>query len=142
MLQGFSTIVYYGRPLVSQLSNQKCVVCVSRIDSIACKINSVNKFTQREKLASAHLHSSQLEFWKLVKTISKSSRGTFASSTANMVDGCCDDGEISCIFSSKLESLLNSCLDPQSHNSLYDSIIGSLLVLLISLPFSSHRRRP
>ena len=34
---------------------------------------------RREKLASAHLHSSQQEFWKLVKTISKSSRGTSTS---------------------------------------------------------------
>ena len=81
---------------------------------------------RHEKLASAHLHSSQLEFWKLVKTISKSSRGTSTSSTANMVDGCCDDGEISRIFSSKLKLLLNSCPDPQSRNSLYDSIRESI----------------
>ena len=43
-----------------------------------------------------------------------------------MVDGCCDDGEISSIFSSKLKSLLNSCLDPQSRISLYDSIRESI----------------
>ena len=77
---------------------------------------------RREKLASAHLHSSKQEFWKLVKTISKSSRGTSTSSTANIVDGCCDDGAISNIFSSKLKTLLNSCTDTQPRNSLYDSI--------------------
>ena len=54
--------------------------------------------------------------------ISKFSRGTSTSSTANMVDDCCNDGEIPCIFSSKFKSLLNSCPDPQSRNSLYNSI--------------------
>ena len=78
------------------------------------------------KLASAHLHSSQQEFWKLVKTISKSSRGTSTSFTSNIVDGCCDDGAISNIFSSKLKTLLNSCSDTQPCNSLYDSIRESL----------------
>ena len=79
-----------------------------------------------EKLASAHLHSSQQEFWKLVKTISKFSRGTSTSSTSNIVDGCCDDGAISNIFSSKLKTLLNSCSDTQPRNSLYDSIRESI----------------
>ena len=81
---------------------------------------------RREKLASAHLHSSKQEFWKLVKTISKSSRGTSTSSTANIVDGCCDDGAISNIFSFKLKTLLNSCTDTQPRNSLYDSIRESI----------------
>ena len=54
--------------------------------------------------------------------ISKSSRGTSTSSTSNIVDGCCDDGAISNIFSSKLKTLLNSCSDTQPRNSLYDSI--------------------
>ena len=35
--------------------------------------------------------------------ISKSSSGSSNSSTANIVDGCCDDGEILNIFSSKLK---------------------------------------
>ena len=46
--------------------------------------------------------------------------------TANIVDGCCDDGTISNIFSSKLKTLLNSCTDTQPRNSLYDSIRESI----------------
>ena len=92
---------------------------------------------RREYLANALSHSSSQESWK---QISKSSSGSSNSSTANIVDGCCDDGEISNIFSSKLKSLLNFCPDPQSCNNLYSSTKEYISVLPISLLFSSLRR--
>ena len=61
-----------------------------------------------EKLADALSHSSSREFWKQVKKISKSSKGSCPNSTANIVDGCCDSCEIANIFSSKLKSFLNT----------------------------------
>ena len=79
---------------------------------------------QRENLATALSHRSPQEFWKQVKKLSKSSSGTMSSSS--VVDGSNNDIEISNIFASKLESLLNSNPDTQSRTNLQHRIKESI----------------
>ena len=79
---------------------------------------------KRENLAYALTHSTSQEFWKRVKSISKSSRGSPASPAANIVDGCCDDGEIANLFSSNLMPLLNSCPDPDHCKNLFSTLVS------------------
>ena len=81
---------------------------------------------KREKLANAFSHSSSRDFWKEVKKISKSTKGSHPNSTANIVDGSCDNCEIANILSSKLKSILNSSSDSQSSRSLLERISNSV----------------
>ena len=69
---------------------------------------------QCENLANAISYSNPQEFWKQVKKLSKPSSGAMSSSS--IIDGCNNDIEISSIFASKLESLLNSVPDTSRTN--------------------------
>ena len=83
---------------------------------------------QRENLATAISYSNSQEFWKQVKKLSKPSSGAMSSSS--IIDGCNSDIEISNIFTSKLESLLNSVPDISRTNLQHcvkDSITPSAL---------------
>ena len=71
-------------------------------------------YIQRENLATAISYSNPQEFWKQVKKLSKPSSGAMSSSS--IIDGCNNDIEISNIFASKLESLLNSVPDTSRTN--------------------------
>ena len=81
---------------------------------------------RRENLADALIHSTPQEFWKHVKKIFKSSKGVCSSSLSDTVDGSCDHGEIANMFSSKLESILNSSQDPQSRSNLHNQMNKSI----------------
>ena len=88
---------------------------------------------QHENLATAISYSNPQEFWKQVKKLSKPSSGAMSSSS--IIDGCNNDIEISNIFASKLESLLNSVPDTTSRTSLQHRVKESITSSALSSVF-------
>ena len=79
------------------------------------------EFIRREKMAAALASSNSKSFWQQVHRVNKSNKPPPAS----FVDGVSGSNHISLLFSSKLESLLNS--QPSTGcDSLHSSLVSSL----------------
>ena len=79
------------------------------------------EFIRREKMAAALASSNSKSFWQQVHRVNKSNKPPPAS----FVDGVSGSNHISQLFSSKLESLLNS--QPSTgYDSLHSSLVSSL----------------
>ena len=79
---------------------------------------------KREMLGIALSRNRQSDFWKTVRRIAKSSKGTMSS--VPIVDGYSSDLDISNTFSAKIKNLLNSNTSLDSCSSLLSNIESSL----------------